>query len=1070
MNKIAPSLKTLRACFIADGQVFTFLSGSPTDPLFVSLGNDTVALTPCLPRSLGRFNLNARTSLQCDELPQDVVSVPAEKTPGQYYAVWVNKLPDWSLSGHQTVQVLISERQVPCQVKIQRPVVVQKREPGMVFKALLGIHRAEAKLHVTFSSSKKNLSENKIIKFDGRFQGGQQEAGYQEISLALPEWDDQIEIRMTLEYLRFVDDGSGYEPFLFVADPHVEVPQNSSGVNFSPLFLLGSSDSCHGKCFSARLPRIPVPGEKVCLTAGEHEACIELPAARDIKVDDQYGHTLIIESASAEEMCLYIDGEPSASVFVERGHTPIRISPSVLDGNTHFLSLRDKSGTVRYWEDYCLLPQILTPADVMLRESTAPFPASIFPQTARRFANLRGLLKTVSAETDFAQLSHAMNTVEGGYENVKLKPLHLPEHEKPTVSIVIPAHNKVEVTYLALCSLLVAPNQASFEVIVVDDASTDETATLEEIVSGITVIHNETAQRFIRACNAGAQVARGEYIVLLNNDVEVTAGWLDELIAAFQRFDNVGLAGSKLLYPNGRLQDAGGIIWGSGNPWNYGNRQNPDEPRFSYARQADYLCGAAMMVPKKIWDEVGGLSSYLEPMYFEDTDFAFKVRDAGYKTWFVPSSVVYHSEGMSSRTDVSKGFKRFQEVNRPKFRRRWADAYARFGREGHMPDLEKDRGIHGRVLFIDYSTPRPDLDAGSYAALQEIRLVQSLGFKVTFLPTNLAHLGKYTEDLQKIGVEMIYAPFFMSTQEYLDKHAADFDAVYITRYYTARDVLADVRRNAPNTKVLFNNADLHFLRELRAARAENDERKLENALRTREIELEIIKKVDVVLSYNTSEHAVIEAFSDGAAKIVRTPWVVTIPEKCPSLETRSGMSFLGSFKHHPNEEGILWFTKEVMPLVLGTTPDMKLSIYGSGMNDKVKDLESDNINPVGFVEDLADAFDAHRIFIAPLLSGAGIKGKVLEALSRGVPCVLSPHAAEGVGLRNGHDCFIARTADEWAEAIQRLNTDDTLWQAMSDRARAYMAEDYSFESGRKLMREAFEAADIFVPASSYEKG
>jgi GT2 family glycosyltransferase/glycosyltransferase involved in cell wall biosynthesis len=706
------------------------------------------------------------------------------------------------------------------------------------------------------------------------------------------------------------------------------------------------------------------------------------------------------------------------------------------------------------------LPSVLTPADVILRETVAPFPSSIFPQTARRFSGLRALLETMDRESDFAQITHAMRTVEGGYDNVDLENLHFPVEDSPEVSIIIPAHNNVKVTYLALCSLLIAPSKARFEVIVVDDASSDETAHLEEIVSGITVIHNETSQRFIRACNAGAKVARGEYIVLLNNDVEVTMGWLDELMAAFDRFENVGLAGAKLVYPNGRLQDGGGIIWNSGNPSNYGKGENPEDPRFCYARQADYLCGAAMMVPKTVWDELGGLSAYLEPMYFEDTDFAFKVREAGFKTWFVPSSVVYHYEGMTSGNDVTKGAKRFQEINRPKFKERWADAFSSFGPEGEEPDLEKDRGIQGRVLFVDYTTPRPDRDAGSYAALQEIRLVQALGYKVSFLPTNLGHLGKYTEDLQKIGVEMIYAPFFLSVQEYLAEHAADFDAIYVTRYYVAKEVLPTVRSYAPNAKVLFNNADLHFLRELRSARVEDDEEKLAAALRTRDQEMEIIGKVDVVLSYSSSEHAVIEAFSDGAARIVRTPWVVEVPAKTAPLAGRHGLSFLGSFNHHPNEEGIVWFTNQVMPMVAAKIPDVGLSIYGSNMKDSLRDLASEHVNPVGYVDDLAQAFDPHRIFIAPLLSGAGIKGKVIEALARGVPCVLSPLAAEGIGLRNGLDCFIARTPDEWLEAIQKLNSDDRVWHEMSNRARDYMAEAFSFERGKAAMHEAFEAAGI----------
>jgi GT2 family glycosyltransferase/glycosyltransferase involved in cell wall biosynthesis len=725
------------------------------------------------------------------------------------------------------------------------------------------------------------------------------------------------------------------------------------------------------------------------------------------------------------------------------------------------LSLKDNSGSVVVFEAHQLMPSIVTPEDVMRRESVAPFPTALFAQTPMRYAALKAALTHAKPGTDLPQLAHALSILEGGHENVSLKPLRLPVVMNPDVSIIIPAHNKVEVTYLALCSLLLAHNQASFEVIVVDDASTDATSTLDHLVEGITVIHNTTAQRFVRACNTGAEAARGTYITLLNNDVEVTTGWLDALIDAFARFDNVGMAGSKLLYPNGDLQDAGGIIWGSGNPWNYGNRQNPNEPRFNYARQADYLCGAALMVRTDLWRALGGLSAAMEPMYFEDTDLAFKVREAGYTTWFVPSSIVYHFEGMTSGTDVTSGFKKYQEINRPKFKRRWAAAYASHGTEGHMPDLEKDRGIVGRVLFVDYAPPRADKDAGSYAALQEMQLVQSLGYKVTFVSTNMAHLGSYTETLQKMGVEVIYAPFYMNVTEYLTQHASEFDAFYITRYYVGQAVLQTIRALAPKAKVIFNNADLHFLRELRAAKTEGDQGKLDRARQTRTEEMDIINNVDVVLSYTDIEHSVIQAYTDGQASVLKCPWVVKVPDTIPPVDQRRGMSFLGSYRHHPNAEGITWFVRNVMTALQGTGCDMPLTIYGSGMTDDIRALASDLVTPQGFVTDVSDAYHNHRISVAPLLSGAGIKGKVLSALAHGIPCIVSPIAAEGIGLRSGHDCIIAEHPNDWVKAITALQTDDDLWLSISQNARSYMRDSYSFAQGRDMMRAAFEAADIY---------
>ena len=887
---------------------------------------------------------------------------------------------------------------------------------------------------------------------------------YQRVNLALPEGFEGGTAHLSVEYKGYTSQKDNVKPYIFLADTRVTRPANRTQSLLEPIGVRDVADQSCGAWMCGPIPTPLLVDDRVILKCGRAKETLLTARAPALKLEEDHGHTLTMSSGADMDVLLCVDGKPVDRIMIVPNNNVVRIPSRFLDGLSHHVSFKDRSGTIAFWQGQHLLPAIITPSDIMQRETPAPFPSTLFAQTPQRYASLKASLAAAGKTLDPAQLSYALSVLEGGYENVKLKPLTFTPPKKPDVSIVIPAHNKVEVTYLALCSLFVAYNKASFEVIVVDDASSDETAELETIVSGITVLHNEFPQLFVRACNRGAAEAKGKYIVLLNNDVEVTSGWLDELIAAFDRFDNVGLAGSKLLYPNGQLQDAGGIIWGSGNPWNYGNGQNPEDPRFSYARQADYLSGAAMMVPADLWRKLGGLSSYMEPMYFEDTDFAFKVRDAGYTTWFVPSSVVYHCEGVTSGTDVSTGFKRYQAVNGPKFKRRWVRAFSAFGMEGNSPDLEKDRGIAGRVLFINYSTPRPDQDAGSYAELQEIRLVQSLGYKVTFLPGNMAHLGHYTEALQKIGVEVIYAPFHLSQAEYLTKHAHDFDVFYITRYYVAQEVLGRIRALTPEARLVFNNADLHFLREIRAARAEDDAVALEKARQTRTEEMDLINKVDLVLSYNEVEHSVIQAYSDGQAKVMKCPWVVEVPETRAPLDGRAGMSFLGSFRHHPNAEGIQWFVRDVLPVVQGKAGAIPLSIYGASITDDIRALKTNLIEPVGFVENVEDAFDGHRIFVAPLRSGAGIKGKVLSALAGGIPCVLTPTAAEGIGLRSGHDCFIAETPEEWASAIQKLSEDDALWLTIVDNARSYMRDAFSFDRGRAQMRKAFEAVELYSVA------
>jgi len=975
--------------------------------------------------------------------------------------VKVSELPEWSLEGRPTLQCAVTDYTAPVEIGIDTTLQVPAHRQAFWLRTYLAVHRAAGSLIITRRSKEGRASPQRIeTAFDSTFVGGCFLPEYQMVELEIPPSSSPSEITLSIQFDRYTDPEETGPPFFFIADPHIVSNGHANGSNVAILAENPAAVSSPLVWGTTQAPGVLYPGATLALDVDRKRCTLKIGADMKIELLEDHGHTYVMRSSVPGNFQFTINGAHAFNHSLTPEPTYIQTPLQFKVGGTARLSVWDATGTQEFFSTFIQTPRILTPVEVLHRESRAPFPGPLMQQAAHHHQALKAQMAAGKSPEEMQQIAYALSVLEGGYENVERKPLSFPEVETPDVSIVIPAHNKVDVTYFGLCSLLLAYNKASFEVILVDDGSTDETAEIESIVSGITVIRNTRAQRFIRACNSGAAKARGKYVALLNNDVEVTSGWIDNLIEAFGRFGNVGLVGSKLLYPNGMLQDAGGIIWGSGNPWNYGNKQNPWDPRFCYARQADYLSGAALMTTREIWDEVGGLSSYLEPMYFEDTDFSFKVRAAGYTTWFVPSSVVYHYEGMTSGTDVTSGFKRFQEINRPKFKRQWAAAYAGGGREGENPDLVKDRGITGRVLFIDAMVPRPDRDAGSYAAIQEIRLVQSLGYKVTFLPQNMAHLGTYTEELERMGVEVIYAPFFLSTAEYLERHSADFDAFYITRYYVAQDVLDLIDKTAPGRPVLFNNADLHFLRELRAGLASNDAEKIAAAKITREMELNVMRRVDVVLSYNETEHSVIESHSDGDVTVVRSPWVADLPDHVPGLEDRRGISFLGNYRHKPNAEGADWFARHVMPLV--QDPDLILSIYGAAMTDEIKALASDTIHTEGFVENIADAYNRHRIFVAPLLSGAGIKGKVLAALAHGIPTVLSPMAAEGIGVRNGHDCLIARTPQEWVRAIQDLQTDDALWQRISEQARLYVRDSYSFETGRDLMRAAFEAADIYT--------
>lgn len=782
---------------------------------------------------------------------------------------------------------------------------------------------------------------------------------------------------------------------------------------------------------------------------------------------------------------LFDNGKPVATAVADQpseggGNHRFRIPlPSAsLDGLPHLFSVWVMSPVFLVGEVSAVAPLITTPEDVTGRNRGPYLRSYLVPAGQFRYESLRRHLRVIGSQArkggawndatlaaHVAQLATVHEEVIRGFgiERKEFPPLVFHKPDRPKVSVVIPVHNKFSVTYNCLASLLLAPNEASFEVILVDDGSIDETTAIMNLVEGIAYARNENAEGFVGACNLGAGLARGDYVVMLNNDTEVTAGWIDELLNVFETFQDVGLAGAKLVYPNGALQEAGGIVWSNGQPWNYGRDGNAKDPRYNYVRQVDYISGACIMLRTHLWKELGGFDEAFAPAYFEDTDLAFRVREKGFKTVYTPFSEVVHFEGVSSGTSTESGMKRYQTINQPKFRARWADTYKNHGRLGQQTDLIKDRNVDYRALVIDALTPQPDKDAGSYAAVQEMRILQSLGFKLTFIPDNLEYLGAYTEALQRMGIECQYAPFATSVAQFIKQRGAEFDVVYITRFYVADKYINLIRRDAPQAKIVFNNADLHFLRELRMGIANRDRERIEKATLIRDTELAVMRRVDLVLSYNEVEHAVIQSHNLDKSLVARCPWVVEVPNKVPDFEQRKDIAFLGGFGHPPNVEAVEFFVDEVMPLLRKALPDVRFLIYGSNVTEAMEAYESQDVIIKGYVENVADVYDSCRVFVAPLTSGAGLKGKVAGALAHGVPSVLSPIAAEGLGIADGREALVASAPEEWVTAIAGLYKDPEQWARMSNQARAFSSKQFSFESGIRLMRAALEQIEFFAP-------
>jgi GT2 family glycosyltransferase/2-polyprenyl-3-methyl-5-hydroxy-6-metoxy-1,4-benzoquinol methylase len=598
--------------------------------------------------------------------------------------------------------------------------------------------------------------------------------------------------------------------------------------------------------------------------------------------------------------------------------------------------------------------------------------------------------------------------------------IYFPPVAAPEVTVVIPVFKGLPLLENCLRSLcLSCATEPSFEVVLIDDCPGEPVLWAIPDSGGLRKYTNPENRGFLRTCNTGASVARGRIVCFLNSDTIVFAGWLRALVEVLDGVPDSGLAGGMLLNADNTIQDAGWRIMGNGwgNP--IGRSCDPRDGAYTYRRQVDCVSGACFAITRQLFDELGGFDSLYAPAFYEEFDLAFRARARGRKAIYEPRSRVVHlgsaSYGARRRDELS-------HLHHAIFVQRFAEQLRKHPWDASDPFvLRHGREVGPVILVADYGVPHPDRHAGDVTISQYLSMLALAGWRVVFAPANGVAEGPAAERLESQGIELVRLP--ITFEGWLAQHGRHVRQAWVARPEIAEHLIGPLRTHT-HAQIAYYPHDLHHLRLQRQAILMNDPAVAAEAEAVKAQELQVLHQVDHITAPSEEEARLIRTL---APKIPVSPLPAyfydaerIVQREADHFVALTDIVFVGGFPHIPNVDAALFIVGEIMPIVWQSKPNARIVLVGYAPPPEVVALQGPRVVVTGQVADVAVFLDRARLVLAALRFGAGVKGKVVDALRMGVPVVTTPIGAEGIGIVSGRDALIADDAVSLARHVVDL--------------------------------------------------